>query len=39
MPSDKGKVLKLRYLMQIKTRPPTFFLFTNNKKLMEANFE
>jgi GTP-binding protein len=39
MPSDQGKMLKLRYLMQIKTRPPTFFLFANNKRLIEANFE
>jgi predicted GTPase len=25
--------------MQIKTRPPTFFLFVNNKRLMTDNYE
>jgi GTP-binding protein len=25
--------------MQIKTRPPTFFVYTNDKKLMDDNFE
>ena len=25
--------------MQIKTRPPTFFLFVNNKKLVTQGFE
>lgn len=39
MPTEEGKVLKLRYMMQIKTRPPTFFLYVNNKKLMTENFE
>ena len=39
MPSEEGKVLKLRFLMQIKTRPPTFFLYVNNKQLMTDNFE
>jgi GTP-binding protein len=41
MPTDTqtGKKLKMRYLMQIKTRPPTFFLFVNNKRLMTDNYE
>ena len=39
MPTDQGKMLKMRYLMQIKVRPPTFFLFVNNKKLVTDNFE
>lgn len=39
MPSDGGKILKMRYLMQIKTRPPTFFLFVNRKNLVSDNFE
>ena len=39
LPSDEGKMLKMRYLMQIKVRPPTFFLYVNNKKLMTDNFE
>ena len=32
-------MLKMRYLMQIKTRPPTFFLYVNNKRLMDHKFE
>jgi len=39
MPADDGKVLKMRFLMQIKTRPPTFFLFLNNKRLISNTFE
>ena len=39
MPTNNGKMLKLRYLMQIKTRPPTFFLYVNNKRLLTDNFE
>lgn len=39
LPSEQGKALKLRYLMQIKMRPPTFFLFVNSKKLYSDNFE
>ena len=39
MPTDSGKMLKMRYLMQIKTRPPTFFLFVNRKNLVTDNFE
>ena len=39
MPTDEGKMLKMRYLMQIKVRPPTFFLFVNNKRLVTDNFE
>lgn len=39
MPSEEGKHLKMRYLMQIKTRPPTFFLFVNNKKIVTPTFE
>jgi GTPase len=39
LPATDGKMLKMRYLMQIKVRPPTFFLYVNNKKLMTDNFE
>lgn len=38
MPSDKGKKLKMKYLMQIKTRPPTFYVFVNRRSLMQDNF-
>ena len=39
MPTDEGKMLKLRFIMQIKTRPPTFFVYVNNRNLMTDNFE
>jgi len=39
MPTDMGRVLKLRYIMQIKTRPPTFFIYVNDKNLVDDNFE
>ena len=39
MPSVDGRKLKLKYLMQIRTRPPTFFVFCNRKNLMSDNFE
>lgn len=39
MPNEAGKHLKLRYIMQIKTRPPTFFIYVNNKYLVTDNFE
>ena len=39
MPAEGGRMLKMRYLMQIKTRPPTFFLFVNRKNLVTDNFE
>jgi GTPase len=33
MPNEKGSKLKLKYIMQIKIRPPTFFVFCNRKNL------
>ena len=39
MPTDEGKTLKLRFLMQIKTRPPTFFMYVNNRNLIDEQFE
>ena len=38
MPATEGQKLKLKYLMQIRTRPPTFFVFCNRKNLMNDNF-
>jgi len=34
MPQEDGKHLKMRYLMQVKSRPPTFFLYVNNRRLV-----
>ena len=37
-PSDKGKRLKVYYVTQVKTEPPTFVVFVNNKKLMHFSY-
>ena len=37
-PSDKGKRLKVYYVTQISTKPPTFVIFVNNKKLMHFSY-
>lgn len=39
MPSERGKRLKIKFVMQIRTRPPAFFVFCNRKALVSANFE
>lgn len=38
-PSDKGKRLKLFYMTQVSTRPPTFVLFVNKKDLMHFSYQ
>ncbi|HLD77291.1 MAG TPA: ribosome biogenesis GTPase Der [Rickettsiales bacterium] len=35
----KGKETKLKYITQIKMRPPTFTLFTNNIKAIEGDYQ
>lgn len=37
-PSDKGKRLKLYYITQASTAPPTFVLFVNNKQLAHFSY-
>ena len=37
-PSDKGKRLKIYYMTQVKTRPPTFVVFVNNKDIMHFSY-
>lgn len=37
-PSDKGKRLKIYYMTQVKTRPPTFVIFVNSKPLMHFSY-
>jgi len=37
-PSDKGKRLKVYYVTQVATRPPTFVIFVNNKELMHFSY-
>lgn len=37
-PSDKGKRLKIYYMTQISTRPPTFVAFINSKDLFHFSY-
>ena len=37
-PSDKGKRLKLYYMTQASTKPPTFVVFVNSKELMHFSY-
>ncbi len=37
-PSDKGKRLKIYYMTQASTRPPTFVLFVNDKELAHFSY-
>ena len=37
-PSDKGKRLKIYYATQASTKPPTFILFINSKKLAHYSY-
>jgi len=38
-PSDKGKLLRIYYMTQVSTQPPTFILFVNDKNLMHFSYE
>lgn len=38
-PSDKGKRLKIFYMTQISTRPPTFVCFCNSKQLFHFSYQ
>lgn len=38
-PSDKGKRLKIYYMTQVSTRPPTFVAFINSKELFHFSYE
>ncbi len=37
-PSDKGKRLKIYYITQASTKPPTFILFVNDKELAHFSY-
>ena len=37
-PSDKGKRLKIYYITQASTRPPTFILFVNDRELAHFSY-
>ena len=38
-PSDKGRHLKIYYMTQISTRPPTFVIFCNNAELFHFSYQ
>lgn len=38
-PSDKGKRLKIYYITQASTRPPTFVFFVNNSQLFHFSYQ
>ena len=38
-PTDKGKRLKVFYMTQVQTKPPTFVVFVNDKKLFHFSYE
>ena len=38
-PTDKGKRLKVLYITQVSTKPPTFAVFVNDKKLFHFSYE
>lgn len=38
-PSDRGKPLKIYYMTQVSTRPPTFACFINEKKLFHFSYQ
>lgn len=38
-PTDKGKRLKIFYVTQASTKPPTFVVFVNNKELFHFSYE
>ena len=38
-PSDKGKRLKIYYMTQASTRPPTFVCFCNNMELFHFSYQ
>ena len=38
-PSDKGKRLKIYYMTQASTRPPTFVCFVNNAELFHYSYQ
>ncbi len=38
-PTDKGKRLKIFYMTQATTKPPTFVVFVNNKELFHFSYE
>ena len=38
-PTDKGRRLKILYVTQASTKPPTFIVFVNNKEIFHFSYE
>mgnify|MGYP000326472328 CR=1 FL=1 len=38
LPSSGGQRLNIKYITQIKARPPTFYMFVNDRTLMKENY-
>lgn len=38
-PSDKGRLLKIYFVTQVKTKPPTFVLFVNYPEIMHFSYQ
>lgn len=38
-PTDKGKRLKILYITQATSKPPTFIIFVNNKEIFHFSYE
>ena len=38
-PTDKGRRLKVYYMTQVSTRPPTFVAFCNDKRLFHFSYQ
>ena len=38
-PTDKGRRLKILYVTQASTKPPTFIIFVNNKDIFHFSYE
>ena len=38
-PTDKGRRLKILYVTQASTKPPTFVIFVNNKDIFHFSYE
>jgi GTP-binding protein len=38
MPTENGEILNIKFVSQIKSRPPTFVVFVNNSDLLKENY-
>lgn len=38
LPSENGAKLNIKFISQIKARPPTFYLYVNDRSLMKENY-